>query len=359
MTTDTQGQQYLYDAEGRICAASGLGGMMGYIYDAEGNRVAKGAITSWSCNTASNGFTATESYVLGPGGEQLTELAWSGGAQQWAHTNVWAGGQLLSTYSTSGQPNRIELPLYRLAGHAPRAHRLCRQCAADLPKHALRQRRGLRYYAHRAPVHRQRTGRRIRQRLLRGEILCQRMGRFLIPDWSAKVEPVPYAKLDDPQSLNLYSYVRNNPLGGVDADGHQDAVCGGPSNPCPNQAPNPGPATSINSEVQTEQGVPQQQNQSTTATGDPIQNDLQKDVPGVSTVTPQPDPNLDKPHGGHQNETFALTFKTPKEQAAFLKESGRRGLLHKDHGFGPGVRLDGGLHAEHGASIRRIQVQYS
>lgn len=25
------------------------------------------------------------------------------------------------------------------------------------------------------------------------------MGRWLSPDWSAKVEPVPYAKLDDPQ----------------------------------------------------------------------------------------------------------------------------------------------------------------
>jgi RHS repeat-associated protein len=40
------------------------------------------------------------------------------------------------------------------------------------------------------------------------------MGRFMSPDWSAKVEPVPYAKLDDPQSLNLYQYVGNNPLGG-------------------------------------------------------------------------------------------------------------------------------------------------
>ena len=28
------------------------------------------------------------------------------------------------------------------------------------------------------------------------------------PDWSAKEEPVPYAKLDDPQSLNLYAYVQ-------------------------------------------------------------------------------------------------------------------------------------------------------
>jgi hypothetical protein len=46
------------------------------------------------------------------------------------------------------------------------------------------------------------------------------MGRFMSPDWSAKEEPVPYATMDDPQSLNLYSYVRNNPLTRVDADGH-------------------------------------------------------------------------------------------------------------------------------------------
>jgi RHS repeat-associated protein len=46
------------------------------------------------------------------------------------------------------------------------------------------------------------------------------MGRMMSPDWSAKVAPIPYAKLGDPQSLNLYAYVGNNPLSRFDPDGH-------------------------------------------------------------------------------------------------------------------------------------------
>jgi RHS repeat-associated protein len=48
------------------------------------------------------------------------------------------------------------------------------------------------------------------------------MGRMMSPDWSAKATPVPYAKLGDPQSLNLYAYVGNNPLSRIDADGHYE-----------------------------------------------------------------------------------------------------------------------------------------
>jgi RHS repeat-associated protein len=51
------------------------------------------------------------------------------------------------------------------------------------------------------------------------------MGRFMSPDWSAKQEPVPYSKLDDPQTLNLYSYVGNNPLSRADKDGHCFPFC--------------------------------------------------------------------------------------------------------------------------------------
>jgi RHS repeat-associated protein len=46
------------------------------------------------------------------------------------------------------------------------------------------------------------------------------LGRFVNPDWSAKAEPVQYAKLADPQSLNLYNCVQNDPEVSVDRDGH-------------------------------------------------------------------------------------------------------------------------------------------
>jgi RHS repeat-associated protein len=46
------------------------------------------------------------------------------------------------------------------------------------------------------------------------------LGRFLTPDWSAAPMAVPYADLNDPQSLNLYGYVRNNPINRTDPNGH-------------------------------------------------------------------------------------------------------------------------------------------
>jgi RHS repeat-associated protein len=45
-------------------------------------------------------------------------------------------------------------------------------------------------------------------------------GRFMTPDWAAKPIDVPYAHFGNPQSLNLYSYVQNNPTTLADADGH-------------------------------------------------------------------------------------------------------------------------------------------
>ena len=45
-------------------------------------------------------------------------------------------------------------------------------------------------------------------------------GRFTSPDWSEQPAVVPYADFRDPQTLNLYAYVRNNPLRLNDPRGH-------------------------------------------------------------------------------------------------------------------------------------------
>ena len=104
---------YAYDNEGRLCAVqtaiSGSTVATGYLYDAEGRRVAKGSITvssttplpSSMCNPATNGFAATESYVLCQAGEELTTYTWSGSQSTWARTNVYGDG-LLVTYDAIG-----------------------------------------------------------------------------------------------------------------------------------------------------------------------------------------------------------------------------------------------------------------
>jgi RHS repeat-associated protein len=47
-----------------------------------------------------------------------------------------------------------------------------------------------------------------------------RFGRWLSSDWSALPVPVPYANLGNPQTLNLYSMVADDPESFADLDGH-------------------------------------------------------------------------------------------------------------------------------------------
>ena len=148
---------YTYDAENRIAT---LNGAPAYIYDAEGRRVAKlGA-----------GGAVTASYILGLGGEQLSEINAAG---QWVHSNVFAGGgRLLATYEGPGGAAKAGYHFHSPTGSAPTACKppspASRKRSVDLVPlrrrpHLLRQRR-----RHRTPLHRQRTRRRIGQRLLRG-----------------------------------------------------------------------------------------------------------------------------------------------------------------------------------------------
>ena len=50
-------------------------------------------------------------------------------------------------------------------------------------------------------------------------------GRFMTPDWASTPQTVPYANFSNPQSLNLYAYVWNNPLSNWDPNGHDTSSC--------------------------------------------------------------------------------------------------------------------------------------
>jgi RHS repeat-associated protein len=231
--TSDYNHSYLYDAEGHICAEastyfSWLTMMTGYVYDADGNRVAKGAITKWSCDPSVNGIATAGSetdYVLGPGGEQIAEMAkTSNGAMAWQRGYVYAGSMLLGTYSpasdASGQPQlsfRLTDWLGTMRTITDSSGVLQATCTG-LPFGDVQSCQG------NVPDPRYFTGKERDSEsgndYFGARYYASSMGRWLSPDWAAMATPVPYAKLSDPQTLNLYAYVGNNPLTRFDADGH-------------------------------------------------------------------------------------------------------------------------------------------
>jgi RHS repeat-associated protein len=208
-----QRNSYAYDAEGRIVS---LNGSPTYLYDAEGRRVAK-----------YSGGTISASYLLDLGGDQVTELNGSGA---WNHSNVWAGAHLDATYDTYGLHFHLADPL------GTRRVQTNVYGVTEVSFQSLPFGDGLTSvsnpnclaandcYSGDDSTEHHFTGKERDSEsgndYFEARYYSSAMGRFLSPDWSAKEEPVPYAKLDNPQTLNLYAYVQNNPLIRVDEDGH-------------------------------------------------------------------------------------------------------------------------------------------
>jgi len=219
------GNTYLYDADGRICAVqsspvTGYTTMTGYIYNGEGERVAKGYITTMSCDPTSNGFQTISEYVIGPGGEQLTEVGSDGkGSMAWVHTNVYSAGSLMATYDVDGLHFYLNDWLGSRRAQTDSTG-VWEQSCNNLPFGDGLNCTG----SVQSPTEHHYTGKERDAEsgndYFGARYYSSAMGRFMSPDWSAKEDPVPYADLEDPQSLNLYLYMQNNPLGGVDADGH-------------------------------------------------------------------------------------------------------------------------------------------
>jgi YD repeat-containing protein len=103
LTYDVQ-YAYAYDAENRLCAIKSGTTYKIYVYDAEGNRIAKGNITPQGtpnptvslCSPLKNSFSITQAYAIGLNGEELENYT---PGQTWHNTNVYNGGTLIATYA--------------------------------------------------------------------------------------------------------------------------------------------------------------------------------------------------------------------------------------------------------------------
>jgi hypothetical protein len=61
--------------------------------------VARGTISSMSCDLTQNNFTLTAQYILGAGGEQVTAVDGQG---NWLRSNVYVAGAAFATYDNTG-----------------------------------------------------------------------------------------------------------------------------------------------------------------------------------------------------------------------------------------------------------------
>jgi len=223
--------QYLYDADGRICAVAsmpvpGITTMTGYIYDANGQRVAKGSISTWSCDPAISGFQTTNDYSLGQGGEQVTETGIdANGTRAWQHTNVYAAGKLIATYDLDGVHFYLNDPLGTRRAQTDYAGVLEQTCSglpfgdglACIPSTQYATQNhlagSLQY-----PTEHHFTGKERDTEsgndYFGARYYASTMGRWLSPD-PVIVSP----ELNNPQSWNKYSYAFNRPLSLTDPDG--------------------------------------------------------------------------------------------------------------------------------------------
>lgn len=208
MTADTT-NNYVYDADGRVCAVQSqvTGTWTGYLYDAEGRRVAKG-VGDAGCNTVD----VNTMYVFAPNSQ--TENSVSNGIATWRKTDVYASGMLFATYDSSGLSFHLRdwLGTSRVDVNAGDASQL--QRCPSLP------------FGEALPC----SGSTLSSLgNFAGSDYDSESGldyfpaRFLAPSTGRWISPDTFGgSLANPQTLNRYVYVGNNPLRFVDPMGRCD-----------------------------------------------------------------------------------------------------------------------------------------
>jgi RHS repeat-associated protein len=197
---------YTYDAENRLLSVDGN---TTYVYDADGRRVGKEA----------GGLFVAE-YILDQDGRQLAQLGVGGNL---VRGEVYAGGQHVGTYTGQGVFFTFgdHLGTERIRRNADGS---ALETCTNLPFGDGQQCSGTDVSA----LHFTGKERDAESNLdnFGARYFTSTLGRFMTPDWAARPTTVPYAVFGDPQSLNLYTYVRNDPVTRADADGHCDAPTG-------------------------------------------------------------------------------------------------------------------------------------
>jgi RHS repeat-associated protein len=202
---------YTYDSESRIISATNsISGTSTYQYDADGRRIRK---------TTNAGGTVDFLYDLS--GHEISQVTSAG---VWNRGEIYVGGRHLGTYS-GGTGGTTTLTFSDWLGterarSSPGATIAC-ETITSLPFGDALTTTGS--CGDPSPMHFTGKERDSESGLddFEARYYSSQYGRFMIPDWAAKATAVPYAEFGDPQSLNLYSYVRNNPPNRADADGHE------------------------------------------------------------------------------------------------------------------------------------------
>ncbi len=203
MMQNNNGTNYVYDPENRISSASGFT----YVYDADSNRVQKtnGNVTPATGTLywyMSSGIVA-ESDLLGNlqseyvffGGERVARKDFPGNAVSYYFSDHLKTASVITDAVGTPKSESDYYPwggeLQFLNGDSNHYKFTGKERDAET---------GLDYFGARH--------------------YSNGLGRFITPDWATKPVAIPYAVLGDPQTLNLYTYVRNIPTTNVDLDGH-------------------------------------------------------------------------------------------------------------------------------------------
>lgn len=195
--TNGSGNLPAYDGENRIVVDAGVS----YHYDADGLRIEKSSGPMYWPDAAGENLTETdltgtinEEYIYF-NGQRIARVDQPSGTVHYYFSDHLGSAGVITDASGNVQQQNYYYPYGGLQSSIGSDANHYKFTGKERDTESGLDEFGARYYA--SPL-----------------------GRFMTPDWAAKPTAVPYAHYGNPQSLNLYSYVNNNPTTTADPDGH-------------------------------------------------------------------------------------------------------------------------------------------